>query len=327
MPKHNRSQKKAAKRRMDNTGMRRAAAAGGTGHHHKGPDLTMLKTIPHAAGRPVNTRLAAALVAACRAGCQPCQASAIPKLAADRPTVAALAGAAFDNPLTRLASGPGTFTSEPIRAWWAAARGAGSDPDCQEHARAGLDLLEKMTEAQVTELLNDVLDHWAAGAEPDDEQSAPGIQLVTLEDLGIDPADPEPAGGTYGVTLTQIVLPGQPPLPMLTLYPQSAAAGLEDLRRRTGWKAWDESRLPAMDISWRARLDIATRSLEELVRVDAEGWDEEVLWQAAERVCLPDNWWDLIDRTEHILVAGPGAPDDGSLDAGAIATIARARFM
>ncbi|MFJ7280543.1 hypothetical protein [Kitasatospora sp. NPDC098663] len=229
MPKYNRSQKAAARRRKAATGMSLSAAAGGTGHRHQGPDLTVLKTLPHAAGRPVNTRLAAAVVAACRAGCRPCQASAIPVLVADRPTVAALASAAFDNPLTRLV-GPGMFVSEPTRAWWAAAHDAGNDPD---RARAGLVLLKAMTETQATELLNDALEYWAAGAHPDDEPDAPGIQVITLDDLGIDPSGPEPEGGIYGVMLQQIVLPGHPPLPMLTLYPETPAAGLEDLRRRT----------------------------------------------------------------------------------------------
>ncbi|MGA5822145.1 hypothetical protein ACPC54_30300 [Kitasatospora sp. NPDC094028] len=326
MPKHNRSRKQAARRRKATTGMSLSAAANGTGHKHPGPDLTDLNALPHAAGRQVNTRLATALVGACRAACQPCQASVIPKLVADRPTVAVLAAAAYDNPLTRLAGGPGMFASEPTRAWWAAARGVGADQAGQEKARAALDLLEKMTTSEATAVLDDALDHWAAGADP---ATAPGgesgIQIVTLEDLGL--ADDEPASGTYGVMLGHITLPGQPPLPMLTLYPESPAAGLEDLRRRTSWSTWDGSRLPMVNTSWRLRLNIASRSLEELVLVDDEGFDEENLWLAAEQVSLPDSWWDLIDRTEHVLVAGPGSPDDGSLDAQAIAVVARARFM
>ncbi|MFG2918557.1 hypothetical protein ACGF0D_37445 [Kitasatospora sp. NPDC048298] len=112
-----------------------------------------------------------------------------------------------------------------------------------------------------------------------------------------------------------------------TLYPESPAAGLVDLRERTGWNTWDGSRLPMVDTSWRLRLNIPTRSLEELVLVDDEGFDDEVLWRAAEQVSLPDSWWDLIDRTEHVLVAGPGSPEDGSLEARAVAVVARARFM
>lgn len=93
---------------------------------------------------------------------------------------------------------------------------------------------------------------------------------------------------------------------MLTLECETAGAGLADLRRRTGWPAWDARTLSDLDADWRLRVDIATRSLECIVRVQPDGWDEEPhLWDASETVPLPESFWDLLDRTQHVLVAGP----------------------
>ncbi|GAA2301800.1 hypothetical protein GCM10010234_50910 [Streptomyces hawaiiensis] len=53
-------------------------------------------------------------------------------------------------------------------------------------------------------------------------------------------------------------------------------------------------------------MDIATRSLECIARIQPDGWDEEPhLWDASETVTLPETFWDLLDRAQQVLVAGP----------------------
>ncbi|MFF8431070.1 hypothetical protein ACF07Y_39235 [Streptomyces sp. NPDC016566] len=58
--------------------------------------MSFLEGLPYAAGTKVNFDFAARLLAACRAGCRPCQASLAQKVVAGhRPTVAVLAGAVY----------------------------------------------------------------------------------------------------------------------------------------------------------------------------------------------------------------------------------------
>lgn len=135
--------------------------------------------------------------------------------------------------------------------------------------------------------------------------------------------------------LATTAMPDGRPLPMLTLECETAGAGLADLRSRTDWQAWDARQLPELDFNWRLRVDIATRSLECLVQVDPDGNDVlPHLWDASETVPLPDSFWDLLDRAQHVLVAGPvkDAEDQGAIQRAAdtgelLAVVARVRFM
>ncbi|MEU7458240.1 hypothetical protein, partial [Streptosporangium roseum] len=53
-----------------------------------------------------------------------------------------------------------------------------------------------------------------------------------------------------------------------------------------------------------ARMNVATQSMETIAHVDHEGWDDVVLREAPEVTKLPDDWWHLLDRTEHVLLCG-----------------------
>ncbi|MEU7745400.1 hypothetical protein [Nonomuraea sp. NPDC049158] len=58
-----------------------------------------------------------------------------------------------------------------------------------------------------------------------------------------------------------------------------------------------------------------------------------MLWQAPEAVPLPDEWFDLVDRAQHMLLAGPAADSsDAALqaacDAGELlAVVGRVSFL
>ncbi|WP_370417359.1 hypothetical protein AB8O64_01300 [Streptomyces sp. QH1-20] len=81
-------------------------------------------------------------------------------------------------------------------------------------------------------------------------------------------------------------------------------------------------------------MDIASRSLVSLTHVTEEGDDVlPHLWDAAGTVSLSENWWDLLDRAQHVLVAGPvkDAADETVLTQAArtgelLAVVARVSF-
>ncbi|AZP22813.1 hypothetical protein EJC51_46330 [Streptomyces aquilus] len=107
-------------------------------------------------------------------------------------------------------------------------------------------------------------------------------------------------------------------MPMITLFPETGGAGLEDLERRTAWEHWGLYGVPGTDPNRRLRARIADRSLAGLVHVGPDGADAIELWRAAESVSLPEDWWDLLDQVQHLLVVGPvKEPDQRALqDAG-----------
>lgn len=207
--------------------------------------------------------------------------------------------------------------SPATRSWSPLARAAAESGD----GTAAFTAVEEMDDARAAELLEDALDHWAAGgADPDvlrivdldpqgdlsgwadDEGDTPGLLAVTETGLPDDP-DGVPR---YAVLLTTTSTRDGRPLLMLTLECETTGAGLANLRRRTGWQAWDARTLPELDVNWRLRVDIASRSLESIVRVQPDGWDEEPhLWDANETVTLPETFWNLLDRAQHVLVVGP----------------------
>ncbi|MFI6883953.1 hypothetical protein [Streptosporangium canum] len=327
MPEHHARKNRARRRQQSASGAAYVSANAGTAHQHPAPDLAVLGDLPYAAGRPVDLPLAVAAVAACRAGCRPCQASVIPLLLADRATIAVLAGAVYG-----LLPVAGSFASPATRTWQPLARQANGSGD----GAAALVALERMPAEEVADLLDDALDHWAAG----------GADLTPiLLDLGAaDEAEPEPGADAVGGAPSYALFPGVVntshggPLPIVILEPQTPGAGAEDLRSRCGWPEWDLTAVPEPDPAWRLRMSIATQSMETIAHVDHEGWDDVVLWEAPEATQLPDEWWHLVDRTEHVLLCGPAAavsthatPADAlTAAAGAgplMAVLARVRFL
>jgi hypothetical protein len=270
---------------------------------------------------------------------------------ADRATLAGLAGACYLSPL-----GAGVQHSAAVspvtRAWAAKAHGKAFSAD----AEAALRAIAEMSEGEAKELLEDTLDHWAgSGAslaalglgdrltdappsqppgDPMDRFREAGINVITLDDLDLELPDDIDGVARYSLLLARTVLPDGRPFPLLSLECETAGTGIEDLRRRTDWQNWDGREMPALDVTWRVRADIATRSLRCLVQVDAEGWDVEPhLWDASETMPLPEHWWDLLDHAQHVLVAGPlkDAKDESALartaDSGELlAVVARVSF-
>lgn len=347
--KHGKKQR--ARQKSRRTGAAHASAAAGTTHTHTPlPDMDVLPLVPHGAGRVLDLDLAARLVAACRAGCGPCQKSLAKKARQDRPTLAALAGVVFG-----LVPTVGMFASATTREWAPLAR----DAKARNSGIEALAAVEAMTDEQVSELLEDALDHWAAGgvpeeqiadmvkfvgspdlpprqrpADPMDAFRKAGIDVFTLDDLDVDldGIDTYHLAENYGVFIGQTATPEGRPLPMLTLYPETEGAGIEDLERRTDWEHWGLHGMPDMDPHWRLRANIADRSLQGLVHVGPDGEDDIELWRAAEKVSLPAEWWSLLDQAQHVLVAGPVKTADNRAlqaagDAGELlAVVARVSF-
>ncbi|MFI8944097.1 hypothetical protein [Streptomyces syringium] len=347
----NHGKKSRAKKKAQRTGASHASAAAGTFHTHTPlPDMSALGQLPYAAGRELDTELAARLVAACRTACKPCQKSLAQKLRTEhRPTLAALAGAVYGE----LAGiGPGAFASDTSRSWAPLARAANAG---EGDRGAALAAVEAMDDAAASDLLEDALDHWAMGtplpadlvdklaaapprqrpADPMDAFRKAGIKVVTLDDLDLpDGVDPYYLAPNYGVTLMKTDTPDGRPMPMLVLYPETEDAGIEDLEARTDWEHWGLHGMPDMDPHWRVRARIAERSLQGLVHVGEDGEDGIELWRAAKTVSLPQHWWDLLDRVQHVLVAGPVKTPEapGALQAAGgagelLAVVARVAFV
>lgn len=310
MPKKNRARKAAARRAQQRTGASYTSAHADTTHTHPAPDLAPLAELPYIRNHHLDLHQATALVGAARAGCGPCQQSLAPRVADSAATVAALAGGT----LGILPPGTGSFLPDSAKAWLQVLHEQADDA-------APVHILTLMPADHRRELLETALDFWAAGAaEP------PVLKTLTVDEPADDPV--------YGVTLSALVVTGphsSQQLPTLILHPQSGDAGLDDLLDRCGLPAWDARTLPPTDARWRARFDIATRSLEGIVHIDPDGFDDVSLFDAAEKVTLPDHWWDLVDRVQHLLVCGPAEDHDELLRAAAagqsIGVIARVGFM
>ena len=346
--KHGKKQR--AKNRSRRTGAAHASAAANTLHTHEPlPDMAVLGTLPHTAGHTLNTDLAARLVASCHAKCLPCQKSLakVMRQEANRPTLAALAAAIYGTLPTA-----GAFASVTTTEWAPMARATMALGE----GMAALDAVRRMTDEQASDLLEDTLDHWAMrgisaeelaatvkiapGVPPRQRPADPmasfrdaGIKVVTLDDLDLgDDVDTYHLAENYGVFPGQTET-GQGPMPMLTLYPETEGAGIEDLERQTDWEHWGLHGLPDMDPRWRVRARIADRSLRGLVHVGPEGEDDLELWRASETVTMPADWWDLLDRVQHVLVVGPcKEPEHQALqaagDAGELlAVVARVAFV
>ncbi|MFG1858935.1 hypothetical protein ACGFJT_44370 [Actinomadura geliboluensis] len=263
-------------------------------HRHPAPDLTTLRDLPYGTDdRPVNLELAARTIAARRAGCASCQDLLIDRLMdGDRVTIATIAGAVYG-----LLPWPGSVASSATRRW---------HPYAQHAHRTGtagfaLTELEAMSATDVRLLLDDALDHWAVGGLTPDQ-----IHIVNLTD---DATDDDANGDLVSYALFPGHLSGSDgrTVPMLTLQPDTSAAEREDLADRTGWPAWAMDGYPPLRTDWRLRVDIASRSLRQIVHVDAAGDDDQLLWEAPEPTTLPQDWWDLLDRAQHVVLCGPAS--------------------
>ncbi|WP_405393516.1 hypothetical protein OG596_38655 (plasmid) [Streptomyces sp. NBC_01102] len=318
----NHGKKSRAKAKARRTGAAHASAAAGTLHTHEPlPDVSILPLVPHGSWRLLDLDLAARLVAACRAECRPCQQSLAQKTVAQaRPTLAALAGAIYGTlPTTGLGA------SAPTREWAPLARAA-TEARTGDEAFAAVDA---MTDTAAAALLEDALDHWSAGdpmrlanivklvaggeapprkkpADPMDTFRNAGINVFTLDDLDLgDDIDPYHLAENYGVFPGQTTTP-EGPMPMLTLFPESDGAGIEDLEARTDWEHWGLYGMPDKNPRWLLRARASDRSLQGLVHVGTDGkGDDTELWRAAQTVSLPADWWALLNRVQHILVVGP----------------------
>ncbi|MET8146464.1 hypothetical protein ABZU32_39660 [Sphaerisporangium sp. NPDC005288] len=76
---------------------------------------------------------------------------------------------------------------------------------------------------------------------------------------------------------------------------------------------------------------IATRSVDQVVYVNDAGDDDEVLWTAAATVTLPEEWFDLVYRSEHVVLCGPADSSHEDLQRASaagelLAVAARVRF-
>lgn len=341
--------KQRAKNKSRRTGAAYASAAAGTTHKHEPlPDMAALQTVPYLPDLFVDTNLAARLVAACRAACQPCQRTLAKKAVEHEATLLALTAAIYQT----MPAGP--VASATTRAWAPLARAAYED---MGEATEALEAFGALNAEARSDLLEDALDHWAMGGPASEKEIADrlkdllgapprqrpadpmnafreaGVKVFTLDDLDLGDVDTYYLAENYGVMLAKTEADGRD-MPMLTLYPETEGAGIEDLERRTDWEHWGLHGMPDTDPAWRLRARIADRSLQGLVRVGPDGKDALELWRASETVTLPEHWWALLDRVRHILVAGPvkdpenpaalqAAGDAGEL----LAVVARVEFV
>ncbi|MGW6651222.1 hypothetical protein ACWGA4_15560 [Streptomyces rubiginosohelvolus] len=325
----NHGKKQRAKAKAKRTGASHASAAAGTTHVHPAPDAGLMEgMLPYVAGSAPDHDLAARLLGACWAGCGPCQTSLSARAVAHRATLAGLAGAVYLVPLGAMAQ-HSPLLAPSTRAWIALAQ----EKAATGHGHVALRAVDDLDEDDAHALLDDALDHWAAldmenvsllkefraagaggnrvpprqrPADPMDTFRAAGINVVTVDDLDLgESIDPYYLAPNYGVFPGQTTTPSGQQLPMLTLYPETEDAGIEDLEARTDWEHWGMYGLPDVDPRWRVRARIADRSLQGLVHVGPDGEDDVELWRAAESVSMPPDWWDLLDRAQHVLIVGP----------------------
>ncbi|MFE2911393.1 hypothetical protein [Kitasatospora indigofera] len=233
MPKKNRSKKQAARAKQRATGAPYTAAAGGTGHRHSAPDFGVMDSRLYGVTRQVSLAPAAALVGAARAGCRPCQDSAIPALVTgDRLVVANLAGLPFS-----LLPTPGLMTPASARLWAVARQMQAGGLNGPAPAAPMLAVLEELSAGEVRDVVEDALDLWAAlGADPAEFAAAAapftgdGVRQDEEDDAeddlpeAIRPPENPFAGGGMMVLLAEQLADGFP-LPMLV---QSALAGTVD---------------------------------------------------------------------------------------------------
>jgi hypothetical protein len=287
MPKHHR--RKAANRaRAKQTGAPYAAAASGNLHAHPVPDLPDLAALPYGAARAVDEGLAARLIAAAQAACGPCQQRLADAVVADRATLAVMAGHWYG-----VLPSVGIMASEPTQSWAPAAR---------EAARSGagegaLAALKAMSADQARQVLEDALDHWAMyNLTPDVLRDA--LDQIQVNKVELHLAEPEPA---YELLISVIEAPPGARHLVVFALPETAGAGAEHFAAATGWPVWDPDVWPRTDPQWHLEAGTWRHTLEAIVHTDS---DRAPLWEAAVDVPLPDEAWDLVRATGHVLVIG-----------------------
>lgn len=242
-------------------------------------------------GQDVDLDAALALIAAVRAGCPACQDRHYDTVASSNPLIAAVTAPIIKvTPEIMLAHfGPS------IRELVPTFKRAYTEGDAQPAYTA----LDEFEHEKRLDVLEEALDTWAAGAaEPDTIQ----FHTIELDD------DREPA---YAVVLQSVKLVGDGGTitrPALALVPEAGAAGLEHLRE-VGLPLLEPGGMPEMDPNWRLRVSISGQKLVEIVHTDWEGDDDVELWRAAQDVRVSDTWWNLLDRSSHVLIIGPCAED------------------
>ncbi|NGO74419.1 hypothetical protein G6045_01785 [Streptomyces sp. YC504] len=272
-------------------------------HRHGSPNMAFLTREPYSGGHTVDTDLAARVVGAAGDRCRHCQIMWSVEALDHRPTVAALAGSVFG-----FLPKAGRVRDSTVR-WAVLARRARADRGDSAAASAVWEAVEAMEVPQVYGLLED------------------GLRVRTIKwpvvvhhsDFG-DAWDGEPR---YQVTVASAE-DGSPQVPALGLGHEAGRAGLAHLRE-VGLPNSDGDREPVMDPRWEVRVSLGARALKAIVRVDDEGRDDLVLWEAAKPVPLTARWWDLLDRTQHVVVFGPyavGAPEAPER----VAVVARVKF-
>ncbi|MET9562515.1 hypothetical protein [Streptomyces tauricus] len=326
----------------------RAVGADGSAHFHTEPDTGLMEgMLPYVPGWHIDHGLATTVVSAAWARCQACRSALASAVVADRATLAGIAGAAFLMP-SHGAVQDADVAGPAARAWIARA----ADARRTNSAEAVLRAVAELSDDDAADLLRVSLDAWATSgadvpaiglmdalwhrrpADPADTVRAAGIKVVTLDDLDLpEGVDPYYLAPNYGVVPMQTTTPDGRPMPVLVLYPESDDAGIEDFTARTGWKRWGLHAMPDMDPHWRVRARIADRSLQGLVHVGPDGEDDTELWRAVESVSVPTDWWDLVDRAQHMLIAGlvkdagtPGALQAADEAGELLAVVARVSF-
>ncbi|MGW7140276.1 hypothetical protein [Streptomyces xanthophaeus] len=268
------------------------ARTGAVDHQHDFRYMAFLARQPYSGGHSVNTDLAARLTAAAQDRCRHCQLMRSLDALEHRPTLAALCGV-----MLGLVPKAGSVR-DSTRRWALLVRRANSDRDASAATAAVWEAIEAMDVPSLYGLLDDALRlHASAGPRP---------IVIHHSDFG---------DGSDGVPHYQVTLGtrenGGRRVPVLALGHEAGRAGLAHLRK-VGLPDWDGGSAPVADPQWQVRVNLGARALEAIVRVDAQGLDDIVLWKAAKLLQLSAGWWDLLDHAQHIVVWGPsavGAPE------------------
>ncbi|QIP75452.1 hypothetical protein EZV63_36335 [Streptomyces sp. VN1] len=181
MEKKNRRRKSHAERerikaKKAASGASYTSAQSGTAHRHPGPEIGQVDGSGFGVDRQADMQTASALIGACVAKCQPCQASLADKvLAGDRLVIASLAGTVYS-----LLPSSGAACSPATRRFHAVAH----DTRRPGYGPAVLAAVEELSAEDLEALLEDTLDLWAAaaGTAPAAEAGDPRQEAAAEED-------------------------------------------------------------------------------------------------------------------------------------------------
>lgn len=264
-------------------------------HDHHPP------AVARSANRPIDP-VAVRLLAAAAEGCQPCQLTEIPSVLTRPVAIADLARLAFRPFQERARSSSDAFTTADLTTLTGRLA-----PSTRRLLHAGLThpesttaLTTKLGEADRAKVVRDALDTLiGAGALP------PVHLPPSPGDLAPSPAP------TYTIRAGLLEAFGRQ-LPILCLEPESAGAGLEDLRGRCALAPIQWPNLPPIDADWRLFADEDRRAFTEITHVDGNGVRDLTLWAAPYLEPVPLDLWRLLAMIEYALVVGPGDGPPGS---------------